>query len=47
VPPRVPIFVVDPKTPEMSGSTKYVTFIPEKATVGMTMLKEKLLKEYL
>ncbi|WP_428665337.1 SIR2 family NAD-dependent protein deacylase [Runella sp.] len=47
VPPRVPIFVVDPKTPEMSGSTKYVTFIQEKATVGMAMLKEKLIKEYL
>ncbi len=47
VPPRVPIFVIDPQTPEMSGSTKYVTFIQEKATVGMTVLKEKLLKEYL
>lgn len=46
VQPRVPIFVVDPKTPEMSGSTKYVTFIPETATVGMALLKEKLLREY-
>lgn len=44
--PRVPIFVVDPKTPEMSGSIKYVTFIPEKATVGMELLKKKLLEEY-
>ena len=45
--PRAPIFVVDPKTPEMSGSTKYVTFIPEKATVGMAMLKEQLTADYL
>ena len=44
--PRVPVFVVDPKAPEMSGSTKYVTFIPEKATVGMEFLKKKLLEEY-
>lgn len=44
--PRSPIFVVDPKTPEMSGSMKYVTLFPEKATVGMTILKEKLLREY-
>lgn len=45
--PRVPIFVVDPKTPELAGSTKYVTFIPEKATVGMELLKETLLEKYL
>ena len=44
--PRVPVFVIDPKTPEMSGSTKYVTFIQEKATVGMELLKKKLLEEY-
>lgn len=42
----IPIFVIDPKTPEMAGSTKYVTFIPEKATIGMEMLKKKLLEEY-
>jgi NAD-dependent deacetylase len=47
VPPRVPIFVIDPKTPEMSGSVKYVTFIPEKATVGMEIVKKTLLKEYM
>ena len=44
--PCIPIFVIDPKTPEISGNTKYVTFIQEKASVGMQILKEKLLKEY-
>jgi NAD-dependent deacetylase len=44
--PKVPVFVVDPKIPELSGSTKHINFIAEKATVGMAMLKEKLLTEY-
>ncbi|MCU0340719.1 MAG: NAD-dependent deacylase [Spirosomaceae bacterium] len=44
--PRVPIFVVDPNTPDIDGSVKNVTFITEKATTGMKRLKETLLKDY-
>ncbi|MFN4147207.1 MAG: SIR2 family NAD-dependent protein deacylase [Runella sp.] len=45
--PRVPIFVIDPHTPDIAGSIRYVTFIEEKATVGMQILKEKLFEKYL
>lgn len=41
-----PIFVVDPRTPEVYGRDK-VTAIPEPATTGMKKVKEILLKEYL
>jgi NAD-dependent deacetylase len=40
--PDIPIFVVDPGSPQISG--KQVTFIIEKAGKGVQMLKEKLLK---
>ena len=46
VAPRVPVFVVDPQIPDVETRPTW-TFIAEKATVGMEMLKQKLLAEYL
>lgn len=42
VQPGVPIYVIDPHTPEMR-SRKNVTFIPEPATTGLPRLVEQLM----
>jgi NAD-dependent deacetylase len=38
--PEIPIFVIDPASPQISG--KQVTFIREKAGKGVELLKKKL-----
>jgi NAD-dependent deacetylase len=38
--PEIPIFVIDPDSPQISG--KQVTFIREKAGKGVELLKKKL-----
>jgi hypothetical protein len=45
-PPKTPIFVVDPKVPDMEN-TKNVTFIEEPASTGGETLKKMLIEKYL
>jgi NAD-dependent deacetylase len=45
-PPKTPIFVVDPKVPDMEN-TKNVTFIEEPASTGVETLKKMLIEKYL
>jgi NAD-dependent deacetylase len=45
-PPQTPIFVVDPKVPDMEN-TKNVTFIEEPASTGVETLKKILIEKYL
>ncbi|TAE96255.1 MAG: NAD-dependent deacylase [Runella slithyformis] len=42
VAPSVPVYVIDPKIPDVEPRPNW-TFIAEKATVGMEILKQKLL----
>ncbi len=42
VAPSVPVYVIDPKIPDVEPRPNW-TFITEKATVGMEILKQKLL----
>ncbi len=44
-PPKTPIFVVDPKIPDMEN-TKNVTFIEEPASTGVETLKKLLVERY-
>lgn len=43
--PEVPIYVIDPGTPDTRGIHNPLVHIQEKATVGMKKLVEELLKE--
>ena len=43
--PEVAKFIIDPKVPEVRQSAN-LHFIPEKASVGMEMVKAKLLSEF-
>lgn len=43
---EVPKFIVDPKVPEVRQSSN-LHFIPEKASVGMEIVKARLMKDYL
>lgn len=45
VAPKVPVFVVDPKIPDVQTRPNW-EFIVEKATIGLEILKQKLLAEY-
>jgi NAD-dependent deacetylase len=45
-PPNTPIFVVDPKVPDME-TTKNVTFIEEPASTGVETLQKILIEKYL
>jgi NAD-dependent deacetylase len=41
VPPTKPVYIIDPSQPEISLKPN-MTFIPEKATIGMEILAQKL-----